>query len=456
MGWNPFGISTTSDNSGGTTETVRYVIEQNTINGKKVFRLKQTINGTSTYVGVNISFNADEISYTSDYATTVTQALDYLYKNKDNIGKVITDIKFTSSSIGNLPNQPGATDTYTITYNDNTTSTFKIYNGVNGINGKSAYEIWIDNGNTGSIQDFLNSLVGEKGTSISQANVDLNGHLIIILDDNTQIDAGNVKGADGTSVNIKGQLTNESDLPTSANDGDGYIISGELWVYTSGKWINAGTIQGPQGNDGVGITKTEINNGELIITYSNGTIVNLGKVVGDNGSDGKEIELQVNNDILQWRYVGTTDWISLFSLSTLQGKNGREIELQATKTMIQWKYIDSEEWTDLIALSEIKGDKGDEGIGITNISFTSSTKGDVAGIAGATDTYTITLSNNTSYTFKIYNGLDGSATDITIDTEMSDNSENAVQNRVIKTYVDNIVGNIQTILATLTTVQEEG
>lgn len=37
--------------------------------------------------------------------------------------------------------------------------------------------------------------------------------------------------------------------------------------------------------------------------------------------------------------------------------------------------------------------------------------------------------------------------DITIDTEMSDTSENAVQNKVIKAYVDGLVGNIESLLA---------
>ena len=35
--------------------------------------------------------------------------------------------------------------------------------GTNGENGKSAYEIWLDNGNTGTEEDFLNWLKGEKG-----------------------------------------------------------------------------------------------------------------------------------------------------------------------------------------------------------------------------------------------------------------------------------------------------
>ena len=37
-------------------------------------------------------------------------------------------------------------------------------NGVDGANGKSAYEVWLALGNTGSEQDFINSLKGEPGT----------------------------------------------------------------------------------------------------------------------------------------------------------------------------------------------------------------------------------------------------------------------------------------------------
>lgn len=44
---------------------------------------------------------------------------------------------------------------------------------------------------------------------------------------------------------------------------------------------------------------------------------------------------------------------------------------------------------------------------IEKIEFTSSTDGDTAGIAGATDTYTITFTDNSTSTFNVYNGVDG-------------------------------------------------
>lgn len=49
---------------------------------------------------------------------------------------------------------------------------------------------------------------------------------------------------------------------------------------------------GVNGNDGVGIAKSEVNaSGELVITYSNGDSTNLGKIVGKDGADlSNEVE----------------------------------------------------------------------------------------------------------------------------------------------------------------------
>ena len=45
-----------------------------------------------------------------------------------------------------------------------------------------------------------------------------------------------------------------------------------------------------------------------------------------------------------------------------------------------------------------------------------------------------------------------SGSDVTIDTALSDTSENAVQNKVIKAYVDNTVGDIETVLSSIVEV----
>jgi hypothetical protein len=55
------------------------------------------------------------------------------------------------------------------------------------------------------------------------------------------------------------------------------------------------------------------------------------------------------------------------------------------------------------------GPQGDDGVGIVSIEWTSSTGGGTPGIAGATDTYTITYTEGSppTSTFDVYNGADG-------------------------------------------------
>ena len=69
------------------------------------------------------------------------------------------------------------------------------------------------------------------------------------------------KGDPGEGLDIKGQVTSVSALPSTANEGDGYLVNEELYVYTSGEWKDCGTIQGPQGiqgKTGTGISSTTI------------------------------------------------------------------------------------------------------------------------------------------------------------------------------------------------------
>ena len=64
-----------------------------------------------------------------------------------------------------------------------------------GVDGKSAYQIWLDQGNTGSIQDFVNSLRGEAGAAgkgiASVARNDA-GELVLTYTDGTTVNLGKV------------------------------------------------------------------------------------------------------------------------------------------------------------------------------------------------------------------------------------------------------------------------
>lgn len=82
---------------------------------------------------------------------------------------------------------------------------------------------------------------------------------------------------------------------------------------------------GVNGNDGVGVTKSEVNtSGELVITYSNGDSTNLGKVVGKDGLDGTNGQngLSAYEIAKNGGFIGTEeDW-----LKSLKGTDGAKGE----------------------------------------------------------------------------------------------------------------------------------
>ena len=53
--------------------------------------------------------------------------------------------------------------TFTLNYTDGTSFTTIDLTGNKGEEGKSSYEVWLDAGNSGTMDDFLSTLVGEKG-----------------------------------------------------------------------------------------------------------------------------------------------------------------------------------------------------------------------------------------------------------------------------------------------------
>lgn len=83
------------------------------------------------------------------------------------------------------------------------------------------------------------------------------------------------------------------------------------------------------------------------------------------GADGREVELQVDYDseFIQWRYTTGSDtgWKNLLPLSVLEGADGKEVQLQVADGYIQWKYDADSDWQNLIAVSALQGMKGDKG-----------------------------------------------------------------------------------------------
>ena len=272
---------------------------------------------------------------------------------------------------------------------------------------------------------------GDTGKGIQSAYIDESGNLNITYTDGNTESLGSVKGADGTSISIIDSLNSTSELPSSGQaKGDGYLIDGNLWIYTGttesdavNGFKNVGAIKGPAGR---GITSAVINlSGELIINYSDGASENLGNVIGPQGERGPQGEVGIQGPKGD---KGDTGEQGIQGIQGLKGDTGEQ------------------------GPQGLKGDKGDTGIGIESITFKNSSSGAGAAQPGAIDTYTITYTDGSHIEFQIKNGENG--TPAVIDTEMSDTSENTVQNKVIKSYIDSIVGDINSILATIVEVSE--
>ncbi|WP_173021474.1 collagen-like protein, partial [Lewinella sp. W8] len=170
----------------------------------------------------------------------------------------------------------------------------------NGQDGLSAYEIWLDNGNSGTEADFLNSLVGPPGT---------NG----------------TNGTNGTDGRNGEQWFLGSGIPSAGlgEDGDLYLQTdvtapGDVYEKQSGNWVYQYTLElngvGPAGDDG----------NEWTVSNS---VPSVGETVGDLHLQTADDSPGVAGDI--WHYNGTT-WVIVHNI---QGTPGAQGERGATWTI---------------------------------------------------------------------------------------------------------------------------
>lgn len=372
--------------SDGTTSTFQVTNGANGANGndgaagRGIVKIEETAesNGVHTYT----------ITYT-DGTSSAFYVTDGSDGQNGAAGRGITTVAKTSTAAN--------VDTYTITYSDGTTSTFNVSNGVNGTNGTN----------------------GEDGVSVTSATVNAQGHLIISLSSGSPIDAGEVQGKDGTSINIIDSLESSSDLPsTGQTKGDAYLIGGDMWVYTGttetgsvNGFKNVGQIQGPAGR---GISAASISNGNLYLTYTDSaTPVLVGAVKGADGKGIASITGPVSAGLVDTYTITYTDnTTSTFTVTNgaqgQTGPSGRGIS-SITKTgtnglvdtyTINYTSGASSTFTVTNGANGADGANGNDGVGIVSITKT--------GSAGKVDTYTILLSNNQTKTFTVTNGNDGS------------------------------------------------
>lgn len=248
--------------------------------------------------------------------------------------------------------------------------------GAQGIQGLSAYQIAVQQGFEGDENAWLTSLKGEKGEKGDQGAQGAKGDkgdkgdtgdqgakgetgakgdpgaaatitlgTVTTLDPTASVTITNSgtssaavfnfgipkgtkgdkgdKGDNGSGVNIKGELSAESDLPSTGSEGDAYLISGSLYVYvgengnvtTNPKWSNVGNIKGPQGEQGPAGPK-----GETGSTGAQGPKGDPGEKgeKGDPGSDAsvtkQNVEAVLTGDITSHNH--DSSYISKSNTST--------------------------------------------------------------------------------------------------------------------------------------------
>jgi len=153
-------------------------------------------------------------------------------------------------------------------------------NGTDGADGLSAFQIWLNNGNTGTEQDFLDSLKGADGANGLPGADGQNG-------------ADGVNGVNGVD-GLPGVDGKEVELRNSGTNIEWRYVGDVEWTTLT----SLAAITGADGQDGID------------------------GVDGINGVDGEQIQLQAGLTHIQWKYAGDAGWTDLIALSELKGADG--------------------------------------------------------------------------------------------------------------------------------------
>ena len=214
-----------------------------------------------------------------------------------------TRIEELQQSVNNVTTTPGPKgDDGTTPHIDSTTGNWFIGNtntGIKaqGVDGKSAYQVWLDDGNSGTISDFLNSLKGANGAKGDTGESGTNGRSAYQL----WIDAGNSgtmtdflsslkgeKGEDGEQ-GIQGERGNDGNDGKSAYQ----IAIDNGFVGTETEWLNS-----LKGQDGQGIEGKYLKQIDNLDSYQgvNGEIVEYTGTTDNNYTRGFIYEKKGSSD----------------------------------------------------------------------------------------------------------------------------------------------------------------
>lgn len=155
--------------------------------------------------------------------------------------------------------------------------------GIDGQNGKSAYDIWKENGHSGTESDFLDWLKGAKGDDGAQGPIGPQGVQGPAGQDGDDGAAGKdgANGKDG-SMWFTGNGDPQNNEPAQAKQGDLYLDTSNGNVYqkqADGSWQQIANLTGPKGEQG--------QQGQQGDKGQDGSDGQNGQD-GQNGTDGKD------------------------------------------------------------------------------------------------------------------------------------------------------------------------
>lgn len=127
----------------------------------------------------------------------------------------------------------------------------------------------IANNKINGLQDLIDARVNTIFNSLSTETLQTLQEIQAALDNNEAMD----------------QAIASASIQSASVNGSGHLILTKV----SGSTLDAGSVVGPVGSNGLGLSTVTINEGgDLLVTYTDSTIVNAGHVVGAQGPVGPE------------------------------------------------------------------------------------------------------------------------------------------------------------------------
>lgn len=126
------------------------------------------------------------------------------------------------------------------------------YENLGSLDGASAYQVWLTNGNTGTEAEFLASLKGKSAYEAAVANGYVGTEAAWVA---SLKGTNGTNGVDGKNLQVKGTQANAAAIQALANPAqqDAYVAddTGHLWIYNGTAWFDAGAFRGAAGTNGV-------------------------------------------------------------------------------------------------------------------------------------------------------------------------------------------------------------